>query len=115
MTPSDNPFVAYLNRYTTVSPEHEAAFDEFISQDGPPSEMTLRLQTRTEQFVRECFQRLLPPSIIVSRIVIDQNGAENLLGRGDLLFRRPSGEILRAQAPFVDEVEIQAYVERFRR
>lgn len=32
---------------------------------------------------------------INSRIVIDQNGAENLLGRGDLLFRRPSGEILR--------------------
>lgn len=53
-------------------------------------------------------------SAVNSRIVIDQNGAENLLGRGDLLFRRPSGEILRAQAPFVDEVEIQAYVKRFR-
>lgn len=66
MSQLDNPFVAYLNRYTTVSPEHEAAFDEFISQDGPPSEMTLRLQTRTEQFVRECFQRPLPPSIIVT-------------------------------------------------
>jgi DNA segregation ATPase FtsK/SpoIIIE-like protein len=54
-------------------------------------------------------------SAVNSRIVIDQNGAENLLGRGDLLFRRPSGEILRAQAPFVDEVEIQAYVGQFRR
>jgi hypothetical protein len=53
-------------------------------------------------------------SAVNSRIVIDQNGAENLLGRGDLLFRRPSGEILRAQAPFVDEVEIQEYVRAFK-
>jgi hypothetical protein len=66
MTQHSNPFVAYLNRYTTVSPEHEAAFDEFISQDGSSSGMTLQLQTRTEQFVRECFQRPLPPSIIVT-------------------------------------------------
>lgn len=53
-------------------------------------------------------------SAVNSRIVIDQNGAENLLGRGDMLFRRPSGEIVRVQAPFVDEVEIQEYVEKFR-
>lgn len=25
-----NSFIPYLNRYTTISPEHEAAFDEFI-------------------------------------------------------------------------------------
>ncbi|PDW02508.1 DNA translocase FtsK [Candidatus Viridilinea mediisalina] len=45
-----------------------------------------------------------------SRVVLDQGGAENLLGRGDMLFRRPSGELLRLQAPFMDEVTMQAWV-----
>jgi hypothetical protein len=45
-----------------------------------------------------------------SRVVLDSPGAENLLGRGDLLFRRPSGEILRLQAPFMNEEQMQAYL-----
>jgi hypothetical protein len=45
-----------------------------------------------------------------SRIVLDQGGAENLLGRGDMLFRRPSGQILRLQGAFIGEVEIQEYL-----
>jgi len=59
-------FVSYLNRYTTASPEHEAAFDEFISQTAPPSGVRLRLETKTEQFVRSQFQRERPPSIILT-------------------------------------------------
>ena len=31
-----NDFIPYLNRYTTASPDHEAAFDEFIGQTPPP-------------------------------------------------------------------------------
>jgi hypothetical protein len=50
-------------------------------------------------------------SSVNSRIVIDQNGAENLLGRGDMLFQKPSGEILRLQAPFMDEVTLQKYLQ----
>jgi len=45
-----------------------------------------------------------------SRVVLDVTGAENLLGHGDMLFRRPSGEILRLQAPFMDEVSMQEYL-----
>jgi DNA segregation ATPase FtsK/SpoIIIE-like protein len=45
-----------------------------------------------------------------SRVVLDTTGAENLLGRGDMLFRRPSGEIVRLQAPFMDEEQMQAYL-----
>lgn len=45
-----------------------------------------------------------------SRVVLDTTGAENLLGRGDMLFRRPSGEIIRLQAPFMDEVSMQEYL-----
>lgn len=63
---SGNPFVTYLNRYTTASPDHEAAFDEFIGQTPPPGGKPLRLETRTEQFVRDCFIRQHPPSIILT-------------------------------------------------
>jgi len=49
-----------------ASPGHEAAFDEFITQAPPPSEEVLRLETRTEQFVRACLRRERPPSIILT-------------------------------------------------
>lgn len=49
-----------------------------------------------------------------SRIILDQNGAENLLGRGDMLFRRPSGEIIRVQAPFIPEVELMEMLNQFK-
>jgi hypothetical protein len=45
-----------------------------------------------------------------SRVVLDTTGAENLLGRGDMLFRRPSGEVVRLQAPFMDEEQMQEYL-----
>jgi hypothetical protein len=45
-----------------------------------------------------------------STVVLDTTGAENLLGRGDMLFRQPSGEIVRLQAPFMDEEQMQAYL-----
>lgn len=61
-----NYFVPYLNRYTTASPDHEAAFDEFIGQTPPPGGAPLRLQTRSEGFVRECFARPRPPSVILT-------------------------------------------------
>lgn len=61
-----NPFVTYLNRYTTASPDHEAAFDEFIGQTPLPGGEPLRLETRTERFVRACFTRKHPPSIILT-------------------------------------------------
>ena len=45
-----------------------------------------------------------------SRVVLDTTGAENLLGRGDMLYRPPSGEIIRLQAPFMGEEEMQSYL-----
>ncbi len=61
-----NEFVAYLNRYTTVSPEQEAAFDEFSSQSDPPSGKKLQLQTKVESFIRDRFSTPNPPSIILT-------------------------------------------------
>jgi DNA segregation ATPase FtsK/SpoIIIE-like protein len=49
-------------------------------------------------------------SNINSRVVLDTTGAENLLGRGDLLFRRSSGELIRLQAPFMDEEAMYHYL-----
>ena len=42
--------------------------------------------------------------------MLDITGAEKLLGRDDMLFRRPSGEIARLQAPFMGEEQMQAYL-----
>ncbi|MHC4744437.1 MAG: FtsK/SpoIIIE family DNA translocase, partial [Planctomycetota bacterium] len=40
-----------------------------------------------------------------SRIILDQNGAETLLGEGDMLFLKPgTSDLVRAQGTFIDEV-----------
>jgi len=46
-----------------------------------------------------------------SRTIIDGNGAESLLGRGDMLFLPPaSSQVVRVHGAFVDEKEIAAIV-----
>jgi S-DNA-T family DNA segregation ATPase FtsK/SpoIIIE len=46
-----------------------------------------------------------------SRIVLDQNGAEALLGQGDMLFLKPgTSDLIRAQGTFMDEAEVQRIV-----
>jgi hypothetical protein len=66
MTIVSNPFVDYLSRYTTASPDHEAAFDEFLAQASPPAGVPLRLNTKVEAFLRACFERPDPPSVILT-------------------------------------------------
>ena len=49
---------------------------------------------------------------IDSKIILDTQGAESLLGRGDMLFTPPgSSGIIRLHAPFVTEEEIESIVE----
>jgi S-DNA-T family DNA segregation ATPase FtsK/SpoIIIE len=46
-----------------------------------------------------------------SRIILDQNGAETLLGEGDMLFLKPgTSDLIRAQGTLVDEEEIKRIV-----
>ncbi len=46
-----------------------------------------------------------------SRIILDQNGAETLLGEGDMLFLKPgTSDLIRAQGTFVGEAEIKRVV-----
>jgi S-DNA-T family DNA segregation ATPase FtsK/SpoIIIE len=51
-----------------------------------------------------------------SRVILDQNGAETLLGMGDMLFSPVgSSRLQRIQGAFVDESEIEALTETWRR
>lgn len=61
-----NPFVSYLARYTTASPDHEAAFDEFLAQTPPPTGAPLRLATRVEEFLKARFGGSNPPSVVLT-------------------------------------------------
>jgi len=50
-----------------------------------------------------------------SRIILDQNGAETLLGEGDMLFLKPgTSDLARAQGTFVDEGEIKRIVKHLK-
>jgi len=46
-----------------------------------------------------------------SRIILDQNGAETLLGQGDMLFLKPgTSELVRSQGAYLDDDEIRGVV-----
>ncbi len=50
-----------------------------------------------------------------SRTIIDQNGAEKLLGKGDMLYQSPMSSFpVRIQGAFITEEEIQAIVQHLR-
>lgn len=54
-------------------------------------------------------------SNVDSRTILDMKGAEDLIGRGDMLYMDPtSRQPLRIQAPFVDTPEIEAVVTKLR-
>ena len=60
-----------------------------------PTRMSFRLATKVD-----------------SRTIIDSNGAESLLGRGDMLYLPPgTSRVQRVHAPFVTEKEINAVTE----
>ena len=51
-----------------------------------------------------------------SRVILDQNGAETLLGMGDMLFSPVgSSRLQRIQGAFIDEAEIAALTEEWRK
>jgi DNA segregation ATPase FtsK/SpoIIIE-like protein len=55
------------------------------------------------------------PARIDSRTILDTKGAENLLGRGDMLFSPPdTADLVRVHGAFVDEREIARIVEHIK-
>jgi S-DNA-T family DNA segregation ATPase FtsK/SpoIIIE len=52
------------------------------------------------------------PSGLDSRVILDENGAENLLGKGDLMYRPPGvAGFTRGQGAFVSDEEVQHVVD----
>ena len=49
-------------------------------------------------------------SRIDSRTILGEQGAEQLLGRGDMLFMEGGGRLLRVHGPFVEDSEVEAVV-----
>jgi S-DNA-T family DNA segregation ATPase FtsK/SpoIIIE len=49
-------------------------------------------------------------SSVDSRTILDDTGAENLIGRGDMLFRGKDGNLTRAQGALISDNEIEAVV-----
>lgn len=46
-------------------------------------------------------------SAVDSRTILDDSGAENLIGRGDMLFRGKDGLLIRAQGAWISDEEIE--------
>lgn len=49
-----------------------------------------------------------------SRTILDQIGAEHLLGRGDMLFKPPGSGLVRLHGPFLSDEEVQAVVDHWK-
>lgn len=50
------------------------------------------------------------PSSMDSRTILDENGSEKLLGKGDMLVKTSTLNMVRVQSPFVTDSEIKAIV-----
>lgn len=50
-----------------------------------------------------------------SRTILDQPGAEQLLGRGDMLFKPSGGRLQRLHGPFLADEEVEAVVAHWKR
>jgi len=49
-----------------------------------------------------------------SRTILDQVGAEHLLGRGDMLYKPSGGRLQRLHGPFLSDEEVQSVVEHWK-
>ena len=81
--------------------------------------LVVATQTPRSQVVTGTIKTNLPCRIalkvssqIDSRVILDEVGAENLLGKGDLLFLPPGGpsKMTRAQGAFVSDAEISSII-----
>jgi DNA segregation ATPase FtsK/SpoIIIE, S-DNA-T family len=53
-------------------------------------------------------------SKIDSRTILGEQGAEQLLGQGDMLYMKPGGRIVRVHGPFVEDREVERVVQFLR-
>ena len=103
-----------IRRYTGQPPEIPAAALRIAeSRDGSQT-VRLYAQSDLDRNLRDHPAWVLLTDSEV--LCVDANGAETLLGRGDLLYKSPTATGLsRIQAPLITEEEIESIVQRSRR
>ena len=87
-----------------------------IAQKGRAAGIHLVIATQTprKDIITGVIKANLPTKIsfkvstgMDSRVILDSQGAEKLLGKGDMLFKGPAGEMERIQGSMVSDPEIQ--------
>ena len=87
-----------------------------IAQKGRAAGIHLVIATQTprKDIITGVIKANLPTKIAFkvstgmdSRVILDSQGAEKLLGKGDMLFKGPAGEMERIQGSMVSDPEIQ--------
>lgn len=120
------PIVALIDEYallvSMMSKKEREAFEQDLmilasAARSVSIHLVLATQRPSADIVTSTLKANLPTRIAFrvasstnSSIVLDTTGAENLLGRGDMLFQQQSGETLRLQAPYMEEEQMQAYL-----
>ena len=122
--------VAVIDEYAqllTVIPDKERkAFEQdlmSLAQVGRALGLHLILATQrpSTDVVTGVLKANLPTRValkvttnIDSRVILDQPGAENLVGHGDMLYMEASGRVTRLQAPLMSSEELEAFLDGLR-
>ncbi|GEM49185.1 DNA translocase FtsK [Deinococcus cellulosilyticus] len=123
--------VAVIDEYAqllTVIPDKERkAFEQdlmSLAQVGRALGLHLILATQrpSTDVVTGVLKANLPTRValkvttsIDSRVILDQPGAENLVGHGDMLYLEASGKVTRLQAPLMSSEELEDFLSPMRR
>jgi S-DNA-T family DNA segregation ATPase FtsK/SpoIIIE len=97
------------NAIALLSAKARAAGIHLIIATQTPRAAVITGVIKTNVPARIAFQ---VPSGVDSRVILDESGAENLLGKGDLLYLRPgASKLIRAQGAFVTEEEVSRVID----
>ena len=97
------------NAIALLSAKARAAGIHLIIATQTPRAAVITGVIKTNVPARIAFQ---VPSGVDSRVILDESGAENLLGKGDLLYLRPgASKLIRAQGAFVSDEEVSRVID----
>ena len=114
--------VIVIDSFSDISSGHESEFEKpllhlaklgraagihIVLATGRPSSDIVTSEIKTYFPVRIAFRL---PEKIDSRVILDTDGAEQLQGNGDMIFRNGS-TIVRAQCAFMDSTEVDNIVD----
>ncbi len=106
--------------FSAVRPEIETAISRLSAKARAAGiHMIIATQTPRSNVISGVIKTNVPSRIALkvsnaldSRVILDENGAENLVGKGDFLYLPPgTSSTIRGQGAFVTETEVQAVVD----